>query len=506
MNALTFRIHAIQPLLITQLSAGEENSSTAFNFIPGSVLRGAVINHYLRKHLIKDAAHDLICRRLFFNGAVKYLNAYPLNPLGQRSLPKPLSWRIRKDDQKNSKSTIYDFAIEFRDDVDNPMLPSGDFCWVDEDFVGIDGPTHYISIHNASEDRNAKREDDSTVYRYDAIAAGENFAGVIVTKELGDLQTFSSLLNGAEFSLGGSRSAGFGRVRFEDLQIMEDWQEYTKNDEDVGELIILTLLSDAIIRDRNGQITTELKSVLGWDPLRYYQKIRIVGGFNRKWGLPLVQSLAIQAGSVFVYRASDVDRRILQQLEQDGIGERRSEGFGRVAINWHTQAELQRRSSAKDSILPLPSLSEESQQLAQCMAERRLRNILDRKLIDAISQLRIDSAPKNAQLSRLRLIVRNAWRQNNPRLVIEHLKSLKGARGQFERAHIGNNQLLSWLMDGIGQHKLWETYLKPAEFPSIAGVTSKATEKIKVEYTMRLLDVLLQRTTRDERTLGGELE
>ena len=504
MKALTFRIHAIQPLLITQLSAGEENSSTAFNFIPGSVLRGVVINHYLRKHLIKDVAHDLLCRRLFFNGAVKYLNSYPLNPLGQRSLPKPLSWRIRKDDQQNSKSTIYDFAIESRDDVDNPLLPSGDFCWIDEETVGIDGPTRYISMHNSSEDRNAKREDDSTVYRYDAIAAGENFAGAIVTEDLGDLQTLSSLLNGAEFSLGGSRSAGFGRVRFEDLQIIENWKEYTKDDDEADELIILTLLSDAIIRDRNGQITTDLESVLERDPLRYYQKIRIVGGFNRKWGLPLVQSLAIQAGSVFVYLASDVDRGLLQQLEQDGIGERRTEGFGRVAINWHTQAEFLRRSSSRDFILSLPSLSDESQQLARCMAERRLRNILDRRLIDAISQLKIDSAPKNAQLSRLSLIVRSAWRQNNPRLVIEHLKSLKGAKGQFERAHIGNNQLLSWLIDGVGQHNLWETYLKPAELPSIAGVTSMATEKIKVEYTMRLLDALLQRTTRDERTLGGE--
>jgi CRISPR-associated protein Csx10 len=504
MNALTFRIHAIQPLLITQLSAGEENSSIAFSFIPGSVLRGAIINHYLRKHHIKDVAQDPICRHLFFNGAVNYLNAYPLNPLGQRTLPKPLSWRIRKDDLQNFKATIYDFAIEFRDDVDNPLMPLGDFCCIDENFVGIYGPTHSISVHNSSEDRNAKREDDSTVYRYDAIAAGETFAGVIVAEDLGDLQTLISLLEGSEFSLGGSRSAGFGRVRFEDFHFIKDWQEYTKHDGDASELIILTLLSDAIIRDGNGQITTDLGSVLGWDPLRYYQKIRIVGGFNRKWGLPLVQSFAIQAGSVFVYRASYVDREVLQQLEQDGVGERRTEGFGRIAINWHTQAELQRRTSSKDFILPLPSLSEQSQQLAQCMAERRLRNILDRKLIDAISHLRIDSAPKNAQLSRLRLIVRSAWRQNNPRLVVDHLKSLKGAKSQFERAHIDNNQLLSWLIDGIEQHKLWETHLKPAEFPTMAGITSKATDKIEVEYTMRLLDALLQRTTRDERPLGGD--
>ena len=426
--------------------------------------------------------------------------------LGHRGIPKPLSWRVNKDDQQNLNAKIFDFAINFSEDIENPVLPSGDFCWIDEHDVRINSPGFYISVHNASEDRNAKSEENSTVYRYDAIAAGEVFSGAVLAERMDDLQTMKLLIDRDEFSLGGSRSAGYGRVCIEDVQIISDWHEYDIDDAETnGEIVIFTLLSDAIIREKSGQITTDLDSVLGCDRIGAFQKARAVGGFNRKWGLPLVQSHAVQAGSVFVYRASDADDKLLKQIEQEGIGERRTEGFGRVAINWQNQAEMQRHPSFESSLSSHP-LSEESQRLAQTMTERRMRFILDRKLLEALSGLRIESTPKNAQISRLRLAVRQAWRENDSKCVIEHLKGLKEAKAQFERARVGEKKLLSWLMEGINQHRLWKDYLEPGEVPSIAGVKleSEAINTIEIEYTLRLLDALLKRTTREERSEGGE--
>jgi CRISPR-associated protein Csx10 len=111
---------------------------------------------------------------------------------------------------------------------------------------------------------------------------------------------------------------------------------------------------------------------------------------------------------------------------------------------------------------------------------------------------------KNAQLSRLRLAVRQAWRKNNPKLVVKHLENLKAAKAWFEHARVNEKNLLSWLIDGIDQQRLWEDYLEPGEAPSIAGIKSEATEAIKIEYTMRLLDALLQRTTKEQREEGGD--
>jgi hypothetical protein len=138
------------------------------------------------------------------------------------------------------------------------------------------------------------------------------------------------------------------------------------------------------------------------------------------------------------------------------------------------------------------------------MANKRLRSVLDRKLLQALCGLRINNAPKNAQLSRLRLVVRHAWREKKPALVITHLNNLKAAKSQFERANVDNYRLLSWLIDGIDKRNIWDNYLKPSRLPTIAGISPVDIDAIKVEYTLRFLDALLQRTAKEERHEGGE--
>jgi CRISPR-associated protein Csx10 len=303
--------------------------------------------------------------------------------------------------------------------------------------------------------------------------------------------------------LGGSRSAGFGRVCFEKVQIVQNWREYEQGGQPDKGVVVITLLSDTILRDCNGNPTTDIDAVIGSKRLKAYQKTRFAGGFNRKWGLPLSQSIALQAGSVFVYDASKVNQEALMRLECDGIGERLTEGFGRIAINWHAQTEYKRRSFQREpSMLKSVPLSKTSLDLGQRMANKRLRSVLDRKLLQALSGMRINDAPKNAQLSRLRLVIRHAWREKEPALVITHLNNLKAAKSQFERASVDNHKLLSWLMDGIEKKTIWDNYLKPSRLPTIAGISPLDIDVIKVEYTLRFLDALLQRTAKEEKSEG----
>ena len=194
-------------------------------------------------------------------------------------------------------------------------------------------------------------------------------------------------------------------------------------------------------------------------------------------------------------------------MENDGIGERRTEGFGRIAINWHTQKEYKRRSFQREPFMDIPiPLSGTSLELGQRMANKSLRSVLDRKLLQALSGIRINDAPKNAQLSRLRLVVLHAWREKDPELVITHMKNLKAAKSQFERANIDNQRLFSWIIDGIEKKNIWKNYLKPTQLPTIAGIDPVNIDAISVEYTMRFLDALLQRTAKEERSEGGNDE
>jgi CRISPR-associated protein Csx10 len=499
MKALTFDVRLLQPLLVTQVGAGEENSSTAFGFIPGSVLRGDLVNRYLQGYQVTDVAQDPKCRRLFFDGDVRYLNAYPTNRLGQRTLPTPLSWRVNKDERDEHDAALYDLAVESQTNLDSSVPPAEMFCWRDGHQVEFLGLDRYIGVHNASDDRSRKRKGTSTVYRYEAIAVGARLSTAIVAEDEKDLGVLHSLLDGVETNLGGSRSAGYGRVHFENIQYDFDWHEYEPDDEPDENIVILTLLSDVILRDEDGQFTTNLDEVLNWKRQSAYLRTRIVGGFNRKWGLPLVQVQALQAGSVFVYPKDKIDMDALRRMEQQGIGERRVEGFGRFAVNWHTQAQLQGRIVRDTGATSTVALSGESQQLAKRMAERQLRSILEQRLMKAVSDLNMKKPlPSNAQLSRLRLAVKRAWREGRPQFILDHLKNLnKAAKDQFERVRINNERFLSWLNTGIQQNKIWDDWLQPTQFPPLAGVTVQPTDQIKMEYTARLLDALLKKATKE---------
>ena len=77
MKAITFLLRLDEPLLVTQVQSGEENSAIGLLYVPGSALRGVFIERYRQQHAVADLAVDATARRLFLDGAVCYLNAYP---------------------------------------------------------------------------------------------------------------------------------------------------------------------------------------------------------------------------------------------------------------------------------------------------------------------------------------------------------------------------------------------------------------------------------------------
>ena len=98
MKVISYQITLSEPVLLNSLEGGP-NESSSFDYIPGSVLRGALIAKYMAVNKITqlDAADDTT-RNLFFNGAVRYLNGYPLDRLAKRTLPVPFSWHRDKSE------------------------------------------------------------------------------------------------------------------------------------------------------------------------------------------------------------------------------------------------------------------------------------------------------------------------------------------------------------------------------------------------------------------------
>jgi len=529
MQAYTFTINLLEPLLITRVGAGDPNSAVSFNFIPGSVLRGALINRYIRREKggEKIDTAESQFRRIFFNETVCFLNAYPVTGRGGRSLPTPFSWHVEKD----TEEPVFDFAVKDVTDqaviwkhVDKP------FCDVEE--TGVSGlyaefypPGWCLSLHIDRGDRQrVNRTGTSNVFRYQALAPGEKYRSAIVfTKELPVTEAkffkneFERLVfQGAEFSLGGSHLAGYGRVEISDADWEDHWREYDPVGEDTGEVVV-TLLSDTLVRDgKTGNWAVDLEPALNvpcLKKLKAFKRTRIVGGFNRTWNLPLPQSLAIQAGSVFVYKYNKelVDR--LNELALTGIGEKRVEGFGRLAVNWHRAEEITVRGKVAEEQPPFCALEEsdgDARFLAETMVKRMLRAKLDEYLAGAIQRITIKSLPNRSQVSRLRTVLRQVIGEKKIEPLLDHLENMKKAASiQFSRAVVQEGlleqMLANWVKEMAGNPDgIWDILrVEKKKLPSVGGLKPELTPELALDYAVRLIDGVLGRALKEERSRAG---
>ncbi|MCB0086236.1 MAG: hypothetical protein KDE47_35085, partial [Caldilineaceae bacterium] len=77
MIAIQYTITLLEPLLASGIE-GDPNTKRSLDYIPGSMIRGALIGQYLRQQRrnLLDA-NDYKERRLFLDEKTRFLNAYP---------------------------------------------------------------------------------------------------------------------------------------------------------------------------------------------------------------------------------------------------------------------------------------------------------------------------------------------------------------------------------------------------------------------------------------------
>jgi CRISPR-associated protein Csx10 len=514
MNALTFKIELLEPLLVTQLGSGDENSAQSLDYIPGSILRNALAARYIAARNLDDAANDPTCRALFFDDKLRALNSYRADHLGQRSLPTPLSWAAEKEALGNWKSdekpgdrlsfcdpAVDETVVQGMRDI-KTLEGAGKFCRLSEEGVEFVHATRQVNVHIQREHkRELKTKGESQVFVYDALAIGEIFCGAILVQDDAALETFKQMLaETPEFNIGGSRSAGYGRIRIYDVKHDTNWREADENENGEGDIIV-TLLSDAIVRDENGQFCDDISPIIGVKPTRCYRKVKQVGGFNRKWGLPLPQAHAIQAGSVFVYAAQDVDKQKLERMVEEGIGERRQDGFGRIAVNWNMQRTLSAQQISPEPKPMTVSLSNDavSQRLAQRIVEHQLRKQLDQALQREVLKLKIGKGGSKSALARVRLAARRSVFQGNLDPLDDLLAHLKKAGiDNLNKTRVGSDKLYEWLKQRKEKRDV-EQQLKVSldKLPQVGDVRAEFTEKLRNEYTARWIEAVVKRAQKE---------
>lgn len=526
MKALRYSLFLEQPVITTSL-LGDPNSSVSYNYLPGSQLRGLFISRYLQAYpTVRNASSDTeqhdIFFHLFFSGEIRFLNAYPLSEGKSRCLPTPFSLLRRKNAESLQDQAVFDASHEEWDMEARLEEEKGGqlkkvsfpFCKIGDGSILKYTPWRTITIHIQ---RNRKKgralREDGEVFHYDALAAGQWFEGVILIDHDSDVEEIKALLNVESCWLGRSRSANYGKIKLKlNENIVSNWREIANQPQDIypdeDEPCRLTLLSHFIGYDNEGKPLTyfdnnSLEAYLGVPveikATHSFSRVTAVGGFNNKWKLPLIQQYAIEAGSVITFVPQKILRVAeVQRLEQQGIGERRSEGFGRIVFNWNKgdsyELTVREGKSWKSSNNTEINLSPIAKRLAQRMASRLLEQRIEQGILqfvrDYIWMISIDDMPANSQLSRIQTLVRQALPIGDVGLVKRQFAKFERASiEQFERMRLEGQSLDRWITALLDHPDSVWNKVSVTE-PKVAGESTQK-EKLTQQTTLRLLAAVL---------------
>jgi CRISPR-associated protein Csx10 len=275
-----------------------------------------------------------------------------------------------------------------------------------------------------------------------------------------------------------------------------------------------------------GVEVVRVQPAAGEEEQRSVWRLEEVGGFNRTWGLPLPQAQAIAGGSAFVFRArATIPAEAIARAEWRGIGERRAEGFGRLVFNWQAETKLTRVDPPKPRAIPQPTpqLDGVAHEMAQQMAERMLRRELDSKLRKAVNDVRVPDNDvrdakrlpiSNAQLSRLRVIVREALPHRDvgrlQKYLKENVKERPSVRDQFDRTRLGQERLLRWLEERLSHPETVWSKLGAQNLSKRIGanvqVSTQDNGALAREYTIRLIDGVLAKLAKEQRKEDGGIQ
>jgi len=504
MNGFIYTLTLQEPVLASSLG-GEPNSANSLYYIPGGAIRGAAILAYGSE----DNAAEPNFQRLFLSGDTRFINAYPLMN-GTRVLPAPLSWQVKRKPAPDEEKEVYKDSASVPADIDTKNAPFS-FWQLDDQTLYSPDEKWQVNIHTQRDAvRGRATTEAGAVYRYISLPAGMKLQGAVITQDAADATKIEALLKDKIILLGKARTAGYGHAKVNTTPMPEDWRELDQPFA-ASDTFTLTLLSPMLVRDDNGQSSLDIESALtarlGVVPVieKIERRAEIISGFNRKWGLPLPQVTAIAAGSVFTVKANVTADKLLD-LESTGMGERRAEGFGRVAVNLVTADKMKWKTSEPD-LAPLAEGSiAEGDPLAKLMLTRLLRRDLDeqilhcaRKATEAYLDKKNTVIVPNSQLSRWRVIVRDVLEKRDlPRLQkFANDSRDKSGWKKMEKAKINFNgkpyRLTEWIEALLGNPEMlnqaWEKDFSPERK---LGLNSISLDKdLNAEYRLRLLDAVL---------------
>ncbi len=444
-HILRYRIVLTAPAVIPTVD-GDPNTVVTRRDIPGSNIWGAAAYRYLSQanHTPEDGAF----RHAFLDGGLRFLAAYPeaddpevYNGMPQRLIPIPHSIRKFKEGEE-----LIDF-VESSPGEDPIKRLDRRYAIISGVSLKTQAVKTELNYHHArARDRRIGRAlgamvpDGGAFFTYEAIEAGQSFQGAILGSK-DDLKALQSYLKGGQIRIGRSRSAQYGEAEFEwidgapkELSRFVEWDGFVEQQPasvpNSGACLIITTLSPLLTVNDYGHPEArfperELANALGLETSdlrlsRSYTRTDLIGGYNSHLRLPRQQWPAIASGSVFVFKAEKtLDQERLLQLEHNGLGLRKGEGYGRIAVN--RQGSLGLSGCEETQLDNLDRLPDSPNSAMPQSVHDLIYGVVRSRCLTEMQQRAItiarsnDNIPKNALLGRMRLFLQQNSRDESLR-------------------------------------------------------------------------------------------
>lgn len=396
-NYLYITINVEEPLKINGILRTSD-STKALSYIPGSVLRGALINAYLQDRNIE--ASNLNTHELFNPEKVQFWNGYLMID-GKRTIPFPQNLFETKASTKLnlSEKKIYNSFDEEQFQFirnDSPVRIDYDTMLFETNQIIASNTKKTSSLHiNLNYHEN--KDKNALLYRYESIASKQQFQAIVKTSINNDFIQWLSEKNNYYIWLGGARNSGYGRCNIS-VTVNSNNIEVPNITTPFKDELYLIATSDWIIHNELGQLVSSLDDKWLSNKLNATVKLvdqvvnnRLTGGYISHWKAyqPMIRS--VKAGSIFYYKIVDgkIDEEQLHQLIEQGVGSRTNEGYGRfIALpKWEyfklkqttsTTSHTQKVGILKNSKLIQSELTQFQQSIWNVRTENEMLGEVDR--------------------------------------------------------------------------------------------------------------------------------
>ncbi len=365
---LSYRLKLEEPLIVGNGSQIGNVLQTQ-DHIPGSSMLGVCAGLYIRKgNKPQDdkGGYSDEFRSLFLSEQTIFSPSYPLAG-GYESFPMPLSVLGCKyygfQEPKGRDPDMHGFTDFLYRDIPDQCLVDNcraglehkrGFCYPTDDRHGY--CNHDVDRQILSHNQVSEEPEDKRLFSFESLAEGQQFHGEISFSDEGHREIIYRLLSEYPVvKIGKARNRGYGRVRIfsprpTDKSVRDDLGDPNPSDRHFS----IYLYSDAILMDRKLNYRTSideedlafqlrLKSANGLKvylkpegDLKSFYTDSVVLGFNQHRKMPLPMEKTISKGSVFTVQYNGDNKEIktkLDELQANGMGLRRNEGFGMVVVN-----------------------------------------------------------------------------------------------------------------------------------------------------------------------------